>query len=134
MSKESAALVKAMYDGFSTGNVPGVLGSMSPSIAWNEAENFIYADGNPYVGPEAVLEGVFMRCIGEWHGFTVAIDEILDAGDTVVALGHYLGENKETGKPVCAQLAHVWRVKDGRAVGFQQYVDTLQVARAYGTA
>jgi ketosteroid isomerase-like protein len=30
------------------------------------------------------------------------------------------------------QLAHVWRVADGKAVAFQQYVDTLQVARATG--
>jgi hypothetical protein len=34
---------------------------MDPSIEWNEAENFIYADRNPYVGPQAVLEGVFTR-------------------------------------------------------------------------
>jgi len=130
MSKDNAALIQAVYDCFSAGDVPGVLGRMSPDIVWNEAENFIYADGNPYVGPEAVLHGVFERIIGEWNDFTVAVDEILDAGDVVVALGHYLGQNKVTGKSMRAQLCHVWRIKDGKAVGFQQYTDTLQAARA----
>ena len=129
MSKENVALIKGIYDAFSTGDVAGVLGRMSPSIVWNEAENFPYADGNPYVGPEAVANGVFARCIGEWNGFTVAIDEILDAGDTVIALGRYLGTYKATGKSMRTQLVHDWRVVDGKAVRFQQYADTLQVAR-----
>ena len=61
MSSENVALIKGMYDCFKAGDVPGVLGRMSPSIIWNEAENFPYADGNPYVGPEAIVKGVFAR-------------------------------------------------------------------------
>ncbi|MGZ8997714.1 MAG: nuclear transport factor 2 family protein, partial [Allosphingosinicella sp.] len=99
-------------------------------IVWNEAESFLYADGNPYHGPEAVLNGVFARCIGEWDGFTVKVDEILDAGDTVVALGRYTGTCKATGKSMSAQLAHVWRVTDGKVARFQQYTDTLQATEA----
>ena len=134
MSKENVALIKGIYDAFSTGDVAGVLGRMSPSIVWNEAENFPYADGNPYVGPEAVANGVFARCIGEWNGYTVAIDEILGAADAVIALGRYLGTYKATGKSMSTQLAHVWRVVDAKAVRFQQYADTLQVARVTGSA
>jgi hypothetical protein len=107
---------------------------MSPDIVWNEAENFPYADGNPYCGPEAILAGVFARIGEEWDGFAVAVDEILDAGDTVVALGRYHGTCKATGKAMDAQLAHVWRVADGKAVAFQQYTDTLQAARVTGAA
>ena len=58
MSKENVALIRGLYDGFAAGNVPDVLARMSPAIIWNEAENFPYADGNPYVGPEAILNGV----------------------------------------------------------------------------
>jgi ketosteroid isomerase-like protein len=132
MSKQNVDLIRGIYDGFAAGDVAAVLGAMSPDIVWNEAENFPYADGNPYIGPQAVAEGVFARCIGEWDGFAVTVEEILDAGDTIVALGRYGGSFKATGKAMNAQLAHVWRVADGRAVAFQQYVDTLQVARATG--
>lgn len=87
----NADLVRGVYESFAAGDVDAVLGAMSPDIVWTEAENFPYADGNPYVGPQAVLEGVFARCNGEWDGFGVEVEEILDAGDTVVALGRYVG-------------------------------------------
>ena len=51
MSAENVAAVKAIYQAFATGDVPAVVGAMSPDIEWNEAENFPYADGNPYRGP-----------------------------------------------------------------------------------
>lgn len=134
MSAENVAIIRAIYDAFAAGDVPAVLGAMAPDIVWNEAESFLYADGNPYRGPEAVLNGVFARCIGEWDGFAAIAEEFLDAGDTVVVLGRYKGANKATGQPLDAQLAHVWRVRDGKAAQFQQYTDTLQSARAAGVA
>jgi ketosteroid isomerase-like protein len=132
MSRENVALIQGIYEGFAAGDVGAVLGAMSPGIVWNEAENFPYSDRNPYVGPQAVAEGVFARCIGEWDGFAVNVEEILDAGDTIVALGRYGGSCKATGKAMRPQMVHVWRVADGKAVAFQQYIDTLHVARATG--
>ena len=132
MSDANVAAIRAIYDAFAAGDVGGVLGAMHAGIGWNEADDFPYADGNPYVGPQAVAEGVFARCISEWDGFAVLVDELLDAGDTVVALGHYIGTYKATGKPQHTQLVHVWRMKDGKAAAFQQYANTLHVARVTG--
>ena len=129
MSQENVELVQAIYAAFGAGDVPGVVGRMSPDIVWNEAENFPYADGNPYLGPEAVLTGIFARLGTDWEGFAAVPDEYLDAGDTVVVLGRYHGTFKATGETLDAQLAHVWRLEDGKAVAFQQYTDTLQAAR-----
>ena len=134
MSQENVALVQAIYAAFGAGDVPGVVARMSPDIVWNEAENFPYADGNPYVGADAILAGVFGRIAAEWDGFAAVPDEILDAGDTVIALGRYRGTCKATGGTMNAQMAHVWRVADGKATAFQQYADTLAVARAMGAA
>ena len=103
---------------------------MDPAIVWNEAESFPYADKNPYVGPNAVVEGVFARLAEEWDGFNVAVEEVLDAGDTVVATGRYGGAYKKTGTRIHAQFAHVWRLSGGKIVKFQQYTDTLQAAKA----
>ena len=113
---------------------PSVLGAMSPDMVWNEADNFPLADRNPYVGHDAIVQGVFVRLAEQWDGFAAEVDELLDAGDTVVALGHYVGTCRATGKPIRAQLVHVWRLEDGKAKTFQQYTDTLQVARATGAA
>jgi len=132
MSVENLAVVRAIYDAFATGDIAGVLARFHPEIVWREAENFPYADRNPYRGPKAVAEGVFMRCATEWDGFAVEIDEILDAGTAILALGRYAGVYRATGRRQHPQMVHVWRVKDGLATEFQQYVDTLHVARCVG--
>lgn len=132
MSGSNVALIQGLYDAFAAGDVAGVLGCLSPDVVWIEAENAPYADGNPYIGPEAVVNGVFSRCLGEWDGFAVAIDELLDAGETVVALGRYLGVCKATGQAQNTQLVHVWRIAKGKVVRFQQFADTLQMARVMG--
>jgi ketosteroid isomerase-like protein len=82
MSQENVKTVQSMYAAFASGDVPTVLGSMDPKIEWNEAENFPYADGNPYVGPDAIVEGVFARLVGEWEYWHLAVERVLDAGDT----------------------------------------------------
>jgi len=125
-------LIRGIYAAFAAGDITAVLGAFDPGIVWNEAENFPYADGNPYIGPEAVLNGVFARCGGEWDGFAVVVDELLDVGDTVVALGRYRGTYKATGREQNTQMVHVWRIKSGKAIGFQQHADTLHVARVIG--
>jgi ketosteroid isomerase-like protein len=129
MSQENVALVQGIYHAFGAGDVPGVVSRMSPEIVWNEAENFPYADRNPYLGPEAVLTGVFGRIGTDWEGFSPAPEEFLDSGDAVVVLGRYRGTYKATGRALDAQFVHVWRVEDGKAVAFQQYTDTLQAMR-----
>ena len=121
-------MIQGAYKAFAEGNVPSVLGILSPDIAWTEAEGFPY--GGTYIGPNAVLEGVFMRLGAEWDGFTVVPAEFIDGGDTVVALGQYSGTYKVTGKSFQADFAHVWKMQDGRVVRFVQYVDTLLVHRA----
>jgi len=128
MSHNNVEIVRGLYESFGQGDVPSVLGKMHQGIEWNEAENFIYADGNPYVGPQAVLEGVFMRLGTEWEGFSVTPEEWMDAGNRVVVLGTYAGTHRGTSKRVRAQFAHVWSLKEGRVARFQQYTDTKQFA------
>jgi uncharacterized protein len=130
MSQENMAVIRGMYEFFSKGDVISALGQMHQHIEWREAENFIYADRNPYRGPQAVLEGVFMRLATEWADFKVMPEEWLDAGNHIVVLGTYSGRHKESGKEVRAQFAHIWGVTHGRVVRFQQYTDTKQFADA----
>ena len=120
--------IKATYEGFAKGDIPSVLEVLSRDIEWTEAEGFPY--GGTYQGTKAVLEGVFMRLGSEWDGFACVPHEFIDAGDTMVALGKYSGTYKATGKSFQADFAHVWKLREGKAVRFVQYVDTLLVHRA----
>jgi ketosteroid isomerase-like protein len=132
MSQQNVSLVQNIYSAFARGDVPEVLSHFADDIQWNEADNFPYADGNPYVGPNRILEGVFARLGAEWEVFTVDPAEFLDAGEKVVVLGRYGGKYKGNGREVDAQFAHVWIIEGGRVKGFQQYTDTAQFQRAVG--
>ncbi len=132
MSQQNVALIQGLYAAFATGDVPTILDSMADDIEWREADNFIYAAGNPYKGPAAVLAGVFMPLATEWDGFAVHPEVIHDAGDVVIMTGRYTGTYKATGKSLNAQVVHVWAIKDGKATRFQQYTDTLQAAQIVG--
>jgi len=59
--------IRKVYDDFAKGDIEAVGAVMSEQVTWNEAENFPYADGNPYKGFNAVVNGVFSRLMGEWE-------------------------------------------------------------------
>jgi ketosteroid isomerase-like protein len=102
---------------------------MDPAIKWNEAEGTPLADCNPYVGPQAVGEGVFARMVGAIDNFAAVPSTFIDGGDHVVVLGRYGGTMKEGGATLDCPFCHVYRFHDDKAVMFQQYTDTAQWAR-----
>ena len=120
--------VKNLYEAFAQGDIPSVLKPFDENIEWTEAEGFPY--GGTYTGANAIVENVFMKLGGEWEGFSAVPDEILDAGDNIVALGHYSGKYNETGKSMKVPFAHVWTLRGGKIVKFVQYTDTLKVSEA----
>ncbi|MBL0156485.1 MAG: nuclear transport factor 2 family protein [Bryobacterales bacterium] len=128
MSSTALVMIQQLYAAFAKGDVPTVLGSLAADIAWTEAAGFPY--GGTYHGPTAVLDGVFMRLATEWDGYAAVPSEYVDGGDTVVALGLYSGRYKATGKHFEARFAHVWKVRDGQAYQFEQFVDSLKVNEA----
>jgi ketosteroid isomerase-like protein len=126
----NVSTVESMYAALGRGDIPFVIGILQPDIVWSEAENFIYADRNPYNGVDAVLNGVFARLGAEWQAFSAVPSEIVDGGETVVVLGRYGGVYKATGAQVDAQFVHVFKFKDGKIARFQQYTDTAQFMNA----
>ena len=130
MSQENVQIIRGIYEAFARGDVPAVLNAFDPHIEWREADNFPYADRNPYIGPQAIVAGVFMRLGTEWDGFSAVPADLLDAEESVVALGVYSGTYKATGKQVRAQFAHIWTLERGKVRKFQQYTDTQQFVEA----
>lgn len=121
--------IKAAYAAFGRNDPSVLFGAMDPAIDWNEAEGSPLADRNPYVGPQAVGEGVFGRLLGAVDNFTAVPSTFIDGGDHVVVFGRYGGTMKSGGARLDAPYCHVYRFRDGKAVSFQQYTDTAQWAR-----
>ncbi|MBV6441594.1 MAG: hypothetical protein EPGJADBJ_03280 [Saprospiraceae bacterium] len=129
--KGNVAVVDGLYQAFAKGDVPAVLAVMDAGIVWNEAESYPYADKNPYIGPDAVLNGVFTRIGAEWEYFNLTDIQLHDmSGNQVLATLRYKAKHKTTGKTIDSQTAHLWTLKDGKITAFQQFTDTKQAAEA----
>ncbi|GAA4955119.1 hypothetical protein GCM10023314_31040 [Algibacter agarivorans] len=124
-SPENIKVIDGLYKAFGIGDIPTVLTVLDPKVVWNEAEGNAYADGNPYIGPDAVLNGIFARVGEDYEFFKVADLKLLDmSNNQVLATLRYNGKLKKNGAVIDAQVAHLWSLNDGKVIAFQQYVDT----------
>jgi ketosteroid isomerase-like protein len=125
---DNIEFMKGLYEAFAIGEVPNVLGSMSEDIEWWHAEGDPWYPGRAFVGPHQVVDGVFVRIGAEMEGFEVVPERFLSDGDQVVMIGRYRGKGIASGKFFDAQALHIWTVRDGKVVRFQQIADTRQLA------
>jgi len=132
-SPNNVSIIEGIYSSFGAGDIDSVLAKFDPNIVWNEAENFPYADGNPYIGPDAIVQGVFARLGGEWDNWRLTNLELHDMSkNMVLATGRYQGTYKKNGATLDAQVAHLWTLSNGKVIGFQNYTDTKGVAKTIG--
>ena len=126
-------IVKGVYEAFGRGDIPAVLSLFDPQISWREAESNPYEpSGKPWVGHDELMQKLFMRIGAEWDYFRVVPHTFHDAGDSVIAEVRYGGKYKSTGRTLDAQACHVFTLRNGKVMSFQQYVDTARVQDALG--
>jgi uncharacterized protein len=118
---DTATVVRAIYDDFGRGDIPAVLEHFDPDMVWIESTGLI---AGTYQGPQAIVDGVFAPIGNEWETFLVEPERVVAEGDVCVAVGTYRGTYRATGKSMTARFAHVWQMRDGRLVHFEQIADT----------
>jgi uncharacterized protein len=130
MSQSDADVVQGIYDAFGRGDVAAILAALDENIEWRVPENLPH--GGDRSGRDDV--GAFFLGIGEnWDGLVLEIEDTVSGGGRVVVLARIHGRLRSTGEETGYTAAHVWRVRDGTPVRFDEYVNaplTLPAARA----
>ncbi len=100
------------------------------------------ADDVEIVQTEAVPWGGRVRGVEQFKAFfdrlhehvdtTATIEELIESGEDVVAIGRTRGTANNTGAPIDIRVVHVWRVVDGRIALFHPFVDAPALRRAMG--
>ncbi|MGA8854140.1 MAG: ester cyclase [Christiangramia sp.] len=121
-------IIDSVYKAFTAGDVPAVLSKMDAEIKWNEAEGNKYAEDNPYIGPDAIVNGVFGRIMEEHEYFKLKDIELHEMSNNQVLATLRYDAKWKNGETYDAQAAHLWTLEDGKIVAFQQYVDTKKLA------
>jgi ketosteroid isomerase-like protein len=83
-----------------------------------------------WVGPAEIITHVFTVLGTEWIGYRFECEKLIDGGDHIVGVGTYFGTHGRSGKSMQARVAHVWELRDGKIIRFEQFTDTALVARA----
>jgi ketosteroid isomerase-like protein len=125
--KKAIEVVKAFYTAAGSGDGATMAQQLADDVEWIEMEGTPY--GGTYKGPQAVFEGVFARLGSEWQDYKFTPERLHDAGDSVAAAGWYTGVYRATGKPLRCRVVHVWDVRNGKAVRFEQFCDSLVMSR-----
>ncbi len=134
-TQTSVQLAKSLYEAFARGDVETVVAALDQDIEWYEAEGNPWHPGHAFVGPQQVVEHVFARIGAEYEDFRIHPARFLGDGDTVVVEARYTAaQHRATGKPLDVQVAHVWDLRDGTVIRFQQYVDTRALADVMGVS
>lgn len=121
-------IVAEHYAASDRGDLAGMMADVADDVAWTEMAGFPCA--GTHIGPGQVIERVFQVLGSQWQDYRFTLESLHDAGDTVVGVGTYSGTFRATGKSMRARVTHVWQVREGRIRAFEQFTDTLLVARA----
>jgi len=125
--------LRQIYRALSDGDIGSVLSSMDDNIEWHVAEGNPFGDGNRLSNPGEVAQTVFAPVVDVVDGFQISPVQFHDLkGEGILAEVRYQGTRKSDGERFDVQAAHLWHFRNGRAVRFQQYMDTWTWSQVVG--
>jgi ketosteroid isomerase-like protein len=117
-------LVHEIIEALNRGDVDGMLARMHPDFEWRPLESSPAA-GGVYRGHEQVR-----RYVEDWLGtfddLRLDLEEPMEVGNRVVAVVHGHGRGRASGLQLANHFCQVWTVRDGAAVGMEEYATREQ--------
>lgn len=130
MSQQDVETVRSGYDAFNRKDIPGVLDTYDAQIEWIEAGGGRSPAGT-FHGHQGVANEVFATVPRNFDDFRAEPEQFIDAVEHVVVVGRFRGSAK-SGAALDAPFVHVLRMRNGKVVRFQNYVDATPWAKAWG--
>ncbi len=132
MSNEAnTALVQAAYADFQKGDIASLLDRLTDDVRWTTPyPPDIVPHGGTRIGKDGVR--LFFEQLARSFEITKFDPrEFIASGDHVVALVNIGGHARETGIHANEEVAHVFRVRDGKICELREYGDARSVVAAY---
>ena len=121
-------VVQETYAAFARRDVPKALGLFSPDIEIVQSTDLPW--GGTYHGHDGAKH--FFGKLTAAINSTVTIDRLIDAGEHIAAIGWTSGTVNATGTGYRVPIAHIWKVRDGRVVQIQFFIDHPTMLAAIG--
>ncbi|MFJ6127178.1 nuclear transport factor 2 family protein [Streptomyces griseoviridis] len=121
-------IVESLYHAYAEADLDSFYRDLSPDLTWIECDGF--PTPGVFRNKEEVTDNVFAVLQRDWSHWQYELDHLIDAGDSVVAIGSYRGTHGRTAKSFRARAAHVWHLADGKIIRFEQFADTHPIQSA----
>ena len=119
MASEDAELLRKLYDAWNAGDFEAARPYIHPDIVWRPTGR-VPGFEPVYHGPEGVWE-FWQTMMEAWEEMRVEIDRVVEESDRLVVAVHFDAIGKGSGARVELQVAHVWRVVDGKVVSYSAH-------------
>ena len=127
---ENMKIIEELYSAFSKGDIESIIGLLSSDVEWGEPEN----PYNPAAGTRSGHQGFL-----EWINIGKQVEDILvlepkrmlTDDDSVAAVGYLKCRAIPTGKTYESDFVHLFTIKDGKVIKFQEFFDTYAAGEAF---
>jgi uncharacterized protein len=129
MSHENVEAVRATYDAFNQRDFDALFEFYDPEIVWEQDEGFLEpGTHHGHAGVRHVFESLF-ESFEEFH---IYVERLFDLGDQVLSLIRLVGSGRGSGLEVQNRGAHLWSLRDGKAVKLKMFSDPAQALDTVG--
>jgi uncharacterized protein len=129
MSEENVEAVRAVYERWSEGDLRASIELLDPQVVLVLRPEF--PDAGTYTGIEAV-EAYTRGLLEPWTHFTIEAEEIIAAGDSVLAGVRQSGVGSSSGIPTELRYFMLWTFRGGRVIRLESIRERAEALEAAG--
>jgi uncharacterized protein len=129
-AEQNVRIIQGAYAAFQRGDIEAVLSSIGDDIMFTVPGPQQMPTAGTWRGLSGMRE--FFATLAREIEFTEFNPrEYVMSGDRVVVIGNYAARIKRNDRNVASEWVMAWRMRDGKAVEFREYNDTLAIAEAF---
>ncbi|HTF54126.1 MAG TPA: nuclear transport factor 2 family protein [Pseudonocardia sp.] len=130
MASSDLEIMRGVYDAFARRDLDTIRAAIHPDFVMEQSTALPW--GGVRHGPDGFF--AFLGALLSHVDPTVAIEDLFDAGDHVVQVGHTSGTVLDTGAPFRAREVHVWQLRDGLITSYRVLIDVPAMLAALQSA
>jgi ketosteroid isomerase-like protein len=126
MAENNSRIISNLYEAFARRDMQALLQWIDPQIEITQTTELPW--GGTFQGQLGLMSfaGKLLQSVDS----QVEPEELVEAGDRVVAIGRTRGHVRANNKEFDVRAVHVWTLKYGKVLRFEAYIDTPKMLEA----
>jgi len=128
MKGKNREIIARLYEAFGQRDMQMMSTLFDPNIEVRQSSLLPW--GGTYKGFKGVVD--LATKLLEKVDSQIVVEEFVESGDQVVAIGWTQGKVRASGKKFKVRAVHVWTMKKGKVLRFEAYIDTPKMLELLG--